>query len=1092
MTRQWSALKELLFFVKWGLVAALIAGFFFVIWLYKRVDEQLRLEIERRCAKSCPHLRIQIRSAQLLPGEGIQLRGIRVAVPNWPRARASIAEVEEISLLGPVDYKGLLAGRVPVHRVVVRRPRVRVVCDERGRWNVAQALPLPQVAGNADFPIEVENGTLEVVDLRGSTPSTVAFRDLQIRVDGGRTVSSSTGGQSLRTFRGTLTGDFLRRLDFEGTVDAAGPRIRVSGAIDSLEFSREFLAALPRDLADKLNFFEHLRAQLSLSFRVFWDPATHADVDFEVSGQVKRGRWDDPRLPYAVTDVRGSFLASREGLTLSEASGISGATSIVIHSARLANSGDSPLTHLDMQVRNLRFDPALLDFLPRFLREEWPKYFPEGTVHLTVRLNPSGAGPAFHVVADLENASFAYYRFPYRLQNAQGRLELTPERLGIHVIALAGNKPVEIRGQIANPLTAPMAQISVSGQGIALDEKLFNAVLDSKTRQTLRALHLSGFADVWLGLWQDEPRGVLHRHLEADIRQCSLRYEEFPYPISDISGRVTMEDDAWSFQQLRGTSGPAQITAQGTLMTDRDGTTLLLQFEGRQVRLDNELRDAFPQECLRRTWDDLDPGGLVDVRGSVTFATGRSVQVRFQAVPVGRGLTIQPRLFPYRLEDIQGSLVYEGGCMFFRDLRGRHGSMEFQADGACSFDDNGSWQLDFSQFWIDRLEIDRALLAALPEGLGRPLARLNIQGPLSLRGRFRLAKTAGSTSPSDQPPKPAAVFVGEPQGASEEGPRPTFAAEWDLVIGLVQNTLGTGLMFENINGKVAFRGHYQDGRFAGEGTLDLDALQILGLPMTRLRGPFRIENDVVIFGPERSPFEFAASGNSGRDLPSISSQLTASFFEGLLSGGGWVRLSQPLQYDVSLSLVKADFNRLVGEYHNGPSAVRGTLDAAVRLKGQGDDVQGLGGYGNFQLREADVYELPLMMALLKILSIRRPNPTAFSESSGQFRIAGRHIYLDSITFWGDAFSLTGQGEADLDGNVRLVMRAILGRREIQVPVIREVFRGASEQIVLVHVGGTLKDPVVRREPFPGVSEVLQRFQLGTGGLPGQTDARTRR
>lgn len=1088
MTRRWSALKELFFFMKWGLVAALIAGFFFVIWLYKRVDEQLRLEIERRCAKSCPHLRIHIRSAQLLPGEGIQLRGVKISLPGLPPALATIAEVEEISLLGPVDYKGLLAGQVPVRRMVVRRPHLRLVCDEQGRWNVSRVLPLPRPGGNADFPVDLENGTVEVVDLRGTAPSTVMLRDVQIHVDGSPTVASAGKGQSARSFRGTLTGDFVRRIDFEGTADGNGPRLRVSGAVDSLEFSRECLAALPRECAAKLSLLEHLRAQLSLSFRVFWDPGTHPGVEFEVSGQIKRGRLDDPRLPYAITDIRGSFLASPAGLVLSEASGVSGATAIVIRSARLANSDLLQLTELDMQVRNLRFDPTLLPLLPEVLRQEWPKYFPEGTVHLTVRLNPAGAGPAFHVVADLENTSFAYYRFPYRLQNAQGRLELTPERLGIHVIALAGNKPVEIRGQIANPLSAPMAQISVSAQGIALDDRLFNAVLDSKTRQTLRALHLSGFADVWLGLWQDEPRGTLHRHLEADVKQCSLRYDEFPYPISDISGRVIMEDDAWSFQELRGNSGPAQITARGTLITGRDGAVLALSFEGRHVRLDNELRDSLPQECLRRAWDDLDPGGSVDLQGTVTFTTGKPVQVRFQAVPVGRGLTIQPRPFPYRLEDIQGTLVYERGGMFFQGLRGRHGSMEFQADGACSFAPDGSWQLDFSQLWIDRLEVDRVLLAALPEGLARPLARLNIQGPLSLRGRFRLEKSAADRVASHRPPEVSPGPGFGPQGSSEEASPPTFTAEWDVTIGLVQNTLGTGLLFENVNGKVAFRGHYREGRFAAEGSLNLDALQILGLPMTRLRGPFRIENDVVIFGPEPAPLEFASSQNKDRQ----STQLTATFFDGTLSGGGWVRLSQPLQYDVALSLVKADFNRLVGEYHNGPSAVRGSLDAAVRLKGQGDDVQGLGGYGNFQLREADVYELPLMIALLKILSVRRPDPTAFSESSGRFRIAGRHIYLDSVTFWGDAFSLTGQGEADWDGNVRLVMRAILGRREIQVPVIREVFRGASEQIVLVHVGGTLKDPIVRREPFPGVTEVLQRFQLGAGGLRGQAEPPLRR
>jgi len=53
---------------------------------------------------------------------------------------------------------------------------------------------------------------------------------------------------------------------------------------------------------------------------------------------------------------------------------------------------------------------------------------------------------------------------------------------------------------------------------------------------------------------------------------------------------------------------------------------------------------------------------------------------------------------------------------------------------------------------------------------------------------------------------------------------------------------------------------------------------------------------------------------------------------------------------------------------------------------------------------------------------------------------------------------------------------MLGKREMPIPVIQEIFRGASEQIVLVHVGGTIQEPIVRRESFPGVNQALQRFQ----------------
>ena len=95
----------------------------------------------------------------------------------------------------------------------------------------------------------------------------------------------------------------------------------------------------------------------------------------------------------------------------------------------------------------------------------------------------------------------------------------------------------------------------------------------------------------------------------------------------------------------------------------------------------------------------------------------------------------------------------------------------------------------------------------------------------------------------------------------------------------------------------------------------------------------------------------------------------------------------------------------------GQQDLRGRLGADVELWGQGLTVHGLGGRGRIWLREADVYELPVMVSLLKILSIREPNRTAFSSADMRFTISGPHVYLRPINFNGDAISLLGQGQA---------------------------------------------------------------------------------
>ena len=115
-----------------------------------------------------------------------------------------------------------------------------------------------------------------------------------------------------------------------------------------------------------------------------------------------------------------------------------------------------------------------------------------------------------------------------------------------------------------------------------------------------------------------------------------------------------------------------------------------------------------------------------------------------------------------------------------------------------------------------------------------------------------------------------------------------------------------------------------------------------------------------------------------------------------------------------------------------------------------------------------------MISLLKILSIRPPDQNAFSDATIDYRIEGEHIYFDRIDFHGDAISLRGKGEMDFQSAIRLTFYATVGRGELDLPVIKQVFSGASQQIMLIHVDGTLQNPETRREALPAVNQALQR------------------
>lgn len=1042
------------------LLPMLVGGAYF--YLFHQVDSLLRAEIERQFSARYPDLELRLRSAVWISGEGIQLKGIRIRDPRLDSEAGDICEIEEVFIGFSATLERLWQGRVAVDVVRVRRPRVRAVAITATRWNFSSLLPLPQFSRNPP-PIEIESGAVEIHGPRTGWGS-LALRDIEMRIWGvpGGNQSESLPDRHVRHLSGTFTGDFLRRVNIEGTINPHTLQLSLQGTVDSLEVSPEFWAALPQHISQRLPLLANLRAQAVFGFRVFYDAAAADPLRFDLAGRFLQGRWDAPLAAYPFTDIAGRFRITDEGVRLDEVLAVSGGTQVQIREAA-ARYGETiqPLL-LDATVTNLKVEPGLKPLLPAAVQRQWSQLFPAGLVNLSTRLEWDGVRPRGYIRMDLLDASFAYAEFPYRLQKVQGvlRLDLSEDRLDVNLTARADNQPVEIRGHVLNPLGTSQTRLSVTGRGIPLTDRLFSAVLNPATQDLLRDLHAAGKIDVWLGVGQEAPGGPPRTQIQIDLRQCSVKFTGFPLAISDISGRIVKRGDVWEFQDLRGTHGVSQIQAHGNLLPDERGSVFSLRFSGRQIRLDSDLRDALPKQEWRQVWDSLRPEGCVDVAdGLYVYRNYGGSEISFSATPNDNRTALEPVAFPYRMENLQGTLRFENGVVFVENLRGRHGSCSFQGRAFCETKPGGEWRLRLDDLWIDRLTVDRNLMAALPESVSNGLARLNVGGPINLRGTLEIGHLP--TVEREAPPEAATVPS-------------QLRVTWNAAATLAGNSAGTEVPLQNIHGNIALRGAYSAGDFAAEGELDLDSLSFRGVQCTAVQGPFRLQNDRLLLGHVLGPT--AESGQPSKPLE-------ARLWDGVLRAGGWIRFHPQLEYQFSASLSRADLRVVARDYQVDAPNLRGAVYAAVSLQGKGAGIQGLTGYGNFQLKDADIYELPLVVALLKILSIRRPDRTAFHECEGGFQIAGNHLYWDRLMFRGDAVSLVGQGEMDFDSNLRLTFRSLLGPNELKIPVVKEVFRGASEQIILVHVGGTLRDPQVRRDPLPGVGQALQWFQGGEQNLP---------
>jgi hypothetical protein len=187
---------------------------------------------------------------------------------------------------------------------------------------------------------------------------------------------------------------------------------------------------------------------------------------------------------------------------------------------------------------------------------------------------------------------------------------------------------------------------------------------------------------------------------------------------------------------------------------------------------------------------------------------------------------------------------------------------------------------------------------------------------------------------------------------------------------------------------------------------------------------------------------------------------------------------------LNASIDGADLAQFARENLPGNQRLNGKVAGTVELQGT-PGPRNLSGSGNIHLSDADVYDLPVMLSLLKIARAKVPDSTAFTQSDISFDIQqGEHIILKQINLDGDAISLSGNGELTLDGQtnpISMTFHANGGRGAM--PIVEGLLSEASKQILLIHVGGTLEHPESRTEPFPVANQTLQQFQADPNKQP---------
>ena len=336
-----------------------------------------------------------------------------------------------------------------------------------------------------------------------------------------------------------------------------------------------------------------------------------------------------------------------------------------------AGPDKAPSPYLTIRAEQLELGEELLQALPPELQKLWPTFQPKGRadalIELGIDLETDAATPR-RVTVNPQGASITYRPFPLKIENLSGALEWTGDQLDLNLTARAGGAYVQTSGsiQLNEPATSPNLKIEL--RGLKLTPELRD-ILPPESRKLWDALQPEGVMDVTteLAVGKEKKEDLASRIILRPGR-CSVRYDLFPYPLTDLEGRMIFEGDTLKLDGLRGRVGKGDISINGTLVTTQEGTQGDLQVEFQRLELDDTLRSSLPEswQAPLAAWK---LGGVADGVLNLHFESVDG-QIVVTTTPGSRAdikrLTVRGRQLP----NVSAEVSYKDGRLVLSNLSG--------------------------------------------------------------------------------------------------------------------------------------------------------------------------------------------------------------------------------------------------------------------------------------------------------------------------------------------------------------------------------------------------------------------------------------
>jgi hypothetical protein len=331
-------------------------------------------------------------------------------------------------------------------------------------------------------------------------------------------------------------------------------------------------------------------------------------------------------FPYSLNNLAGALLFEPDDITVTNLVSQSDDRIITLNGRITDCSTDKPQYDILVKARNIPLDSKLISAMSDKQKNFFRQFEMTGLADADVKVfTPVEKSDPFDFVADVNfnRASLKISRTSLVISGISGKAVCTPELIDIKDFTgsyRAGR--VSLTGQVHLTEQPELLnyQLRLRAEQVELNNDLF-ALLPPQMEKVAAVLQPKGMINYNINLTKTDSNDSPDYKTTVDCLGGSIVFEQFPYPLKDISGRLTITKDAILLENLGATAADSMPAAPNTPAIKINGRLDLADNAFKSGRFaicandicfDERLGDALPED-IRRFYFNLSPAGFFDL-----------------------------------------------------------------------------------------------------------------------------------------------------------------------------------------------------------------------------------------------------------------------------------------------------------------------------------------------------------------------------------------------------------------------------------------------------------------------------------------------